>query len=46
MLPEGQDITLRINMRQMGLGGDNSWGAKPLTKYLNPSDQIISTHIR
>ena len=39
MLPEGQDITLRINMRQMGLGGDNSWGAKPLTKYLNPSDQ-------
>ena len=25
MLPEGQDITLRINMRQMGLGGDNSW---------------------
>ena len=39
MLPEGQDITLRINMRQMGLGGDNSWGAKPLTKYLNSSDQ-------
>ena len=23
----------------MGVGGDNSWGAKPLTEYQNPSDQ-------
>ena len=39
MLPEGQDITLRLNYRQMGLGGDNSWGAKPLTPYQIPADQ-------
>lgn len=39
LLPEGQDITLRLNMRQMGLGGDNSWGAKPFAKYQNPSNQ-------
>lgn len=39
LLPKGQDITLRLNMRQMGLGGDNSWGAKPLEKYQNPSNK-------
>lgn len=37
MLPKAQNITLRINQRQMGLGGDNSWGAKPLTPYQNLS---------
>ena len=39
MLPEGQDITLRLNQVQMGLGGDNSWGAMPLTKYQIPANQ-------
>ena len=39
MLPEPTSITLRLNQRQMGVGGDNSWGAKPLTEYQNPSDQ-------
>ena len=23
----------------MGVGGDNSWGAMPLTQYQNPADQ-------
>ncbi|MDE6615880.1 MAG: leucine-rich repeat protein, partial [Lachnospiraceae bacterium] len=37
----GKDrITLRLNQRQMGLGGDNSWGAKPLPPYLNTSDKV------
>ena len=39
MLPEDQDITLRLNQVQMGLGGDNSWGAMPLTKYQIPANQ-------
>ena len=39
MLPEGQDITLRLNHRQMGVGGDNSWGARPLEQYQIPADQ-------
>lgn len=39
MLPEPTSITLRLNERQMGLGGDNSWGAEPLTQYQNPADQ-------
>lgn len=39
MLGGKDNITLRLNQRQMGVGGDNSWGAKPLTDYLNPSDK-------
>lgn len=39
MLPEGQDITLRLNMKQMGLGGDQAWGARPFTKYQIPANQ-------
>lgn len=39
MLGEKDDVTLRLNQRQMGVGGDNSWGAKPFEQYLNPSDQ-------
>lgn len=39
LLPEPTSITLRLNERQMGLGGDNSWGAMPLTQYQNPADQ-------
>lgn len=29
-----EDITLRLNYKQMGLGGDNSWGAKPHAPYM------------
>lgn len=39
MLPEPENITLRLNHRQMGLGGDNSWGAKPFTQYQNLTDK-------
>lgn len=38
-LPTPSTITLRLNERQMGVGGDNSWGAMPLTQYQNPADQ-------
>ena len=27
-------ISLNIDLKQMGIGGDNSWGARPLLKYL------------
>lgn len=40
MLGSKDRITLRLNQRQMGLGGDNSWGAKPFPAYLNPSDRV------
>lgn len=32
-LKRDKDITLRVDLQQMGLGGINSWGAKPLDKY-------------
>lgn len=38
---EGKDnVILRLNQRQMGVGGDNSWGAKPFEKYQNTADHI------
>lgn len=33
-LPKLTTITLNIDYKQMGVGGDNSWGAKPHEKYL------------
>lgn len=38
-LPAPSTITLRLNQRQMGVGGDNSWGAMPLEEYQNPANQ-------
>ena len=29
-------ISLNIDLKQMGVGGDNSWGARPLLKYIIP----------
>ncbi|MBK9579850.1 MAG: DUF4981 domain-containing protein [Fibrobacteres bacterium] len=34
-LTRQSDITLRIDLRQAGVGGTNSWGAKPLDAYMN-----------
>ena len=32
-LKRDKDITLRVDLHQMGLGGINSWGAQPLDAY-------------
>ena len=32
-LKRDKDITLRVDLHQMGLGGINSWGAEPLNAY-------------
>ncbi len=32
-LKRDKDITLRVDLHQMGLGGINSWGAEPLNEY-------------
>ena len=39
LLPESDSVIWRLNYKQMGLGGDNSWGAKPLDKYQIPANQ-------
>ncbi len=35
-----KDITLRLNQRQMGVGGDQSWGARPFVIYQNPANKV------
>jgi beta-galactosidase len=35
-LPERDLISVHLDYRQMGVGGDNSWGAEPLEKYRIP----------
>ncbi|THV42232.1 glycoside hydrolase family 2 TIM barrel-domain containing protein [Glycomyces buryatensis] len=32
-LTRRQEVVLRLNHRQTGVGGDNSWGAQPLDQY-------------
>ncbi len=37
--PRGRDIvTLNLDYRQMGVGGDNSWGARPHSQYTLPPE--------
>ena len=43
-LARSDTITLRVNHRQMGLGGDNSWGALPHPEYRLPASR--SLHLR
>jgi beta-galactosidase len=33
-LPQRSDLTLNIDYKQMGVGGDNSWGARTHTEYM------------
>ena len=32
-LPRGKTVTLNIDYQQMGVGGDDSWGARPHEEY-------------
>ena len=36
-LPTRDTITVNIDHKQMGVGGDNSWGARPHAEYLLPA---------
>lgn len=43
-LKRDKDITLRVDLHQMGLGGINSWGAEPLDAYrLNSRNEYKHT---
>lgn len=35
-LVPGEDVYLNLDLAQMGVGGDNSWGARPHAKYSLP----------
>lgn len=38
-IPTRDYVTVQISDAQMGVGGENSWGAWPLDKYLLPADR-------
>ena len=38
-LPERNEITLNLDLKQQGLGGDNSWGAWPHDQFLIPCQE-------
>ena len=39
-LPAVHHTVVRVSAMQMGLGGDNSWGAKPRPEYLLPEEAM------
>ena len=42
-VPKRDFISLNIDLKQMGVGGDNSWGARTLPKYtINPGNYSYS----
>jgi beta-galactosidase len=41
-LPQVHYTVVRANLCQMGIGGDNSWGARTHEEYLLPTDKRIS----
>ena len=42
-VPKRDFISLNIDLKQMGVGGDNSWGARTLPKYtINPGNYTYS----
>lgn len=40
-LPRSRWTVVRVNLKQMGVGGDDSWGAPVLPEYLLPTDRKL-----
>jgi len=45
-LTKNSSIVLRLNYHQMGIGGDNSWGARPHPEFTLYSNKIYTYHFR
>ncbi|GGJ98309.1 hypothetical protein GCM10007063_20760 [Lentibacillus kapialis] len=45
-LDKKEDIYVNLNDRQMGLGGDNSWGARPHPEFTMQADQTYTSSYR
>jgi len=45
-MPQRKTTTLNLDLVQMGVGGDNSWGAKPHAPYQIPADKNYSYTVR
>ena len=40
-LPESRYTVMRVSLAQMGVGGDDSWGARTHPEYLLPADRDL-----
>ncbi len=40
------DIFLKVTLQQMGVGGDNSWGARPHPEFINTANRIYKHSFR
>ncbi len=45
-LMKQEDIRFRIDLREMGVGGDNSWGARPHQEFINEAGESYSHKFR
>ena len=45
-MPQRKTTTLNLDLVQMGVGGDDSWGAKPHKEFQLPSDKNYSYTVR
>ncbi len=45
-LVKDSDISFRIDLREMGLGGDNSWGARTHSEFVNDSKKTYKHAFR
>ncbi len=45
-LTKNDDITFRVDLREMGVGGDNSWGARPHTEFINDAGRTYNHMFR
>ena len=45
-LPNVHHTIVRVAMQQMGVGGDDSWGARPHPEYLLPAERDLSFRFR
>jgi len=42
-LPRRESVTLNLDLKQQGVGGDDSWGAWPHDEFLIPCQQYTYT---
>lgn len=45
-LPEVHKTVLSINLKEMGVGGDDSWGARPESMFEMPADQAYQLNFK
>jgi beta-galactosidase len=45
-IPARDTVTVNLDYRQMGVGGDDSWGARTHSEYSLPANRSYSYQVR